>query len=300
MTSHHPIEASENPVSHAASFVRERLQLNADQHSDKCMLGVILGSGLGGAADRLMALGGRDVLYAEIPGMPATGVAGHTGRLICGQVHGVTVLMLQGRVHTYEGRSAADVTFGTRLLSELGASGLIVTNAAGGIRDGFRPGDLMLIDGHLSLFQPGTERINRSSATTRGTSTAFDVPRTASDSGVLWDQKWISSAHRIATPLTVYRGIYAMMPGPCYETPAEIRMLRTLGADAVGMSTIPEALCAVHCGMRTLGVSCITNVAAGLSSQTLHHAEVTATANQIAAAFQDWLWAVIRTTSQQS
>ncbi len=296
MTNHYPIETAEHSVSRAVSFVRDRILFQSDQP----VLGVILGSGLGGAADRLLELGGCDVPYAEIPDMPATGVAGHTGRSICGQVHGFTVLMLQGRVHTYEGRSAADVSFGTHLLSELGASRLIVTNAAGGIRDGFRPGDLMLIDGHFSFFQPGTERINRFSSATSGATTAFDVPRTATGPGVLWDHEWISSAQRISTPLTVHRGIYAMMPGPCYETPAEIRMLRSLGADAVGMSTIPEALCAVHCGMRTLGVSCITNVAAGLSSQTLHHAEVTATANQIAAAFQDWLWAVIRTTSQQS
>lgn len=296
MTIFPPVETATDAVTQAATFVRQRIQLQSGQS----VLGVILGSGLGGAADRLLSHGGSDVPYAEIPGMPATGVSGHTGRLIYGQLHGIAVLMLQGRVHTYEGRSSAEVTFGTRLLAELGASRLIITNAAGGIRSGFRPGDLMLIDRHFSFFQPGTELPIPPAVSTFDANSCIEVTRTTAVSRGIWDNQWTTSARKISTTLTVHRGTYAMMPGPCYETPAEIRMLRALGADAVGMSTIPEALCAARRGIQTLGVSCITNIAAGLSPQTLDHAEVTATANLVAAAFQDWLWAVIRITSQQS
>lgn len=292
----------------AADEIRNRLLGSGhlqNLQNRKKNIGVVLGSGLGGAAARLLEQGGVEVPYAAVPFMPATGVVGHSGRLVIGEISDVAVVFLQGRVHTYEGWNSHEVTFGTRLLAELGIHHLILTNAAGGINSAYRPGDLMLIEGHFSLFQPGT--LPMPSLSTRmslgreprqpGYSTGSHTsplagPRAGRDDQV-WNAAWIQRARKISTPLRVHQGVYAMMPGPCYETPAEIRMLQRLGADAVGMSTIPEALAAARNGMQVLGVSCITNVAAGLSDQLLDHAEVTATANQIAVAFEDWLWEVI-------
>ena len=163
-------------------------------------------------------------------------------------------LFLQGRVHYYEGHSHAALTFGVRLLAELGIRRLIVTNAAGGIRADFAPGDLMLLTGHLSFL-----RVHRPA----------DVPHTRADH--LWNTKLRQLARQSTTSLHVHEGVYAMMSGPCYETPAEVRMLRSLGADAVGMSTVPEAIEAARRKIDVLGVSCITNIASGLSAGTLNH-----------------------------
>ena len=215
-----------------------------------------------------------------------------------GRIDGISVAMLQGRVHLYEGHSIASVEFGTCLLHGLGARILIVTNAAGGIRADFQPGNLMLITSHLRPLATGC-------VMGRPDSRDVELPGlcglvNARCSGapmrddLFWNEELRHRIRLIKTPLQIHEGVYAMMTGPNYETPAEIRAMRRLGADAVGMSTVPEALAAASLGMRVLGVSCITNVAAGLSTATLSHADVTATATAIEISFADWLWNVIR------
>ena len=279
----------------AAESVRRQLGISADVAPH---VGLILGSGLGHAADRLIAHGGEVLTYAAIPNMPVTQVSGHSGRLVSGQIHDVSVVMLQGRVHCYEGHSMAEVEFGTRLLHALGIRILIVTNAAGGVKTGFQPGDLMLISDHV---RPLSASFFRSGAR----SPVCGIPDLPGSAGArcavtpgmqdrLWNDVLRKKAHGVRTALRIHEGLYAMMTGPNYETPAEVRAMRTLGAYAVGMSTVPEALLAASLGMQVLGVSCITNVAAGLSDSPLDHTEVTATANSIERPFVDWLWEVVR------
>lgn len=276
----------------AASCVRRRLKISAGEEP---VIGVILGSGLGAAAGHLLASGGRSISYDDIPGMPSPLISGHPGRFVYGRISGLPVAMLQGRVHFYEGHSNAAVAFGTRLLHALHVKTTVITNAAGGIRTGFQPGDLMLIKDHLrpvasyvELHQPLKDigfSLNRHALKNR-TRTGGSL--------LLWHEGLRRQLRQIVTPLKVHEGVYAMMPGPNYETPAEIRMLRGLGADAVGMSTVPEALVAASLGMRVLGVSCITNIAAGLSAASLSHTEVTETAAAIERQFGDWLEHAIR------
>lgn len=250
-------------------------------------IGVILGSGLSGAADRLRQRGFR-VSYDQIPGMPIPRVLGHPGLLVGGRIGDHLILMLQGRVHRYEGYSMSEVTFGTELLCRLGISQLIVTNAAGGIHERFQPGNLMLIDGHLTLpdVAAGCYSVSQRVPMQNINGLCGRRPR-------IWCGGMRALAAALPTPLSVHSGVYAMLSGPCYETPAEIRMLRLLGADAVGMSTVPEALLASALGVSVLGVSCITNLAAGLTEQKLNHAEVTSTAASIGEAFTDWLWRML-------
>lgn len=236
--------------------------------------GVILGSGLGAVGRIAVAEGGIAIDYDKIPGMPIPAVAGHAGRLIVGTGRLAGTVFLQGRVHYYEGHSLSKITFATRLLHSLNIRQLVVTNAAGGIGKNFQPGDLMLLEGHWTLLD-----VAENSAVTGRTATASH----------LWSERLRHQAFQIATPLTVHRGVYAMMSGPNYETPAEVRMLQTLGVDAVGMSTVPEALAAAKRGIDVLGVSCITNVASGLSDQPLDHDEVKQTANSIENEFTDWM-----------
>ena len=274
----------------AAESVRRRIRCS---NFASPVVGVILGSGLGSAADHLLNSGGEAIEYTEIPGMPCTHVAGHAGRIVPGLVHGKPVAMLQGRVHSYEGHPMEDVLFGTRLLCQLGIRTLLITNAAGGIRESFLPGALMLISSHLrplgSLYPDFSTVSHR-------------WPGECSSHGQnshLWNARLRALALATHTDLQVHEGVYAMMPGPCYETPAEVRMLRHLGADAVGMSTIPEAIFAASQGVDVLGVSCITNVAAGLSQNLLNHAEVTAMASSIEANFVAWLWNVLRAVTAE-
>ena len=288
-------------VADALQCIRDLLPMSAD---DQPVIGVILGSGLGSAADRLLAEGGRSLAYTTIPEMPFPHVVGHPGQLVLGQIDGVSVAMLQGRVHYYEGHSVAAVQFGTRLLHAMGARTLIVTNAAGGIRTDFRPGHLMLITSHL-------RPLATCSATRHPHFGHTEVPARsgladARCSGVpsvhdrLWNEDLRQQVRRVKSSLQIHEGVYAMMTGPNYETPAEIRAMQRMGADAVGMSTVPEGLAAAALGMRVLGVSCITNVAAGLSNSPLSHADVTATATAIEVQFADWLWDVIRVVGSQN
>ncbi len=224
-----------------------------------------------------MELGGIAIGYDQVPHLPCPAVGGHAGRLIIGTGELAGTLLLQGRVHLYEGHSLERATFAVRVLQQLGVQNLLVTNAAGGINDAFRVGDLMLLNGHwtfLNVHQPTNE-------THRGPSTG------------LWSDRLRHIARTVESSLSVHEGVYAMMSGPNYETPAEVQMLKTLGVDAVGMSTVPESLAAVAAGMEVLGVSCITNLACGLTDQPLNHSEVSRVAAQVETEFVRWLFNVL-------
>ncbi len=244
---------------------------------------MVLGSGLGAYAD---GLEGADAIpYAEIPHMPMSSVSGHAGNLVVGTKGGRRVVAMQGRTHLYEGRSPHEVVFGVRLMALLGARTLLITNAAGGIAPGFSAGDLMAIRDQLNLT---------------GTSSLLgpDDPKLGErfvDMSAAFDPSLIDAAKRVATGLgfELREGVYAGLLGPAYETPAEVRMLATLGADAVGMSTVLEVLAARQLGLAVLGVSCISNLAAGLSDGPLSHAEVKETAARVQSRFEALLDGVL-------
>jgi purine-nucleoside phosphorylase len=227
-------------------------------------LGVVLGSGLGAWAEGLE--GAVAIPYAEIPGMPVSTVPGHAGRLWLGRAKGVTVACLQGRVHMYEGHEPERAVFGARLLARLGARAVLLTNAAGGLSPWFGAGDLMLIRDHLNLMFKNP---------LVGPNEAGLGPRFP-DMTHTYDPALAAAARDAALSLGIrlHEGVYAGLLGPSYETPAEIRMLRTLGADAVGMSTVPEAIALRHMRVPVTGISCVTNLAAGISPVELSHAEV--------------------------
>ncbi len=233
-------------------------------------VGLVLGSGLGALADNIQ--GAVKIAYGDIPYMPVVSVSGHAGRLVVGEIAGVRVACLQGRVHMYEGHAPERVVFGVRLLARLGCFAVLLTNAAGGIRKSFRPGSLMLINDHLNLT--GTNPLLGPNDEALG-------PRFP-DMTRPYDPRLASLARDAAVDmgLTLEEGVYAAMHGPSYETPAEINMLRKLGADAVGMSTVPEVIALRHMGVRAAAISCITNMAAGMTSATLDHSEVERTAGE--------------------
>ena len=227
-------------------------------------MALILGSGLGAFADHLEDV--RSLPFNELPGFPQATVQGHKGRFAYGRLGASPVLALQGRLHGYEGHDAATVAFPARVFGVLGARALVVTNAAGGVGEKLQPGDLMRITDHLNLtgknplIGPNEEMFGPRFP---DLSHAYD-PRLA--------QALEESA--AATNQTLRAGVYLQMTGPSYETPAEIRMARALGADAVGMSTVPEVIAAAHQGVPVCGISCITNLAAGISPHPLSHQEV--------------------------
>ena len=255
--------------------IPETIDAIAARHSSKPILGLILGSGLGAYAETLQNR--TEISFDELPHFPKSTIAGHSGKLVLGEAAGIPLVVLQGRVHFYEGYSMAEVTYPTRVLGTLGIKGLIVTNAAGGINLKFRPGDLMLITDHINLT--GTNPLIGPNQEEFGVrfpdmSDAYDESlrqitlRVAAQSGVRMQQ-----------------GIYAGLTGPSYETPAEIRMLKSLGADAVGMSTVPEVIVANHMRIRVLGISCISNMAAGILPQKLTHQEVLDTTQKVQSQF---------------
>jgi purine-nucleoside phosphorylase len=255
-------------IMEAVGFIRE-----------KCppapRVGLVLGSGLGEFADTVAEP--TVIPYAGIPHFKKAGVAGHAGRLVMGNVGPVSVAVLQGRIHYYEGHQIDDVVFPVRVLAALGIQSILLTNAAGGINREFRPGDLMIIRDHINLT--GLNPL-------RGANDERLGPRFP-DMSAVYDtafQEVIAAALK-ESGLPSCRGVYAGLIGPSYETPAEIRMLGALGADAVGMSTVTEAICARHMGLRVAGISCISNLAAGLSAQPLSHREVTETGERVKADF---------------
>ena len=236
---------------------------------------VILGSGLGDFADTL-----RDAVtmpYGELPGWPVSRVVGHAGKLVIGAVGARRVAALAGRVHAYEGHPLDTVVFATRVMGRLGVRELVLTNAAGGVNTGFGRGALMVIDDHINLM---------SANPLVGDNDDRFGPRFPDMTEVYSKRlRRIADEAAAAKGLAVTHGVYAALAGPSYETPAEIRYLRTIGADAVGMSTVPEAIAARHMGLEVLGMSCITNMAAGVLPEPLNHEEVLETARQVRGTF---------------
>ena len=238
------------------------------------LIGFVLGSGLGAFAESLE--NARTVPYEVLDHIPKSTVAGHAGRFVTGSVGEVEVAVLSGRAHFYEGHTLAELTIGVRALVALGCQAIVVTNAAGGIHTEYQPGDLMVIVDHLNLHWqnplrgPHDERMGIRFL----------------DMSLAYDRRLRRCLHKASRKqsLHLHDGVYACVPGPSYETPAEVRMLRTLGADAVGMSTVYEVIAARHAGARTLGLSLISNQAAGITDAKLSHEEVTVTAQSVAAA----------------
>ncbi|MCX7709959.1 MAG: purine-nucleoside phosphorylase [Clostridia bacterium] len=244
-------------ASETAAYIKQKIRTIPE-------IAVVLGSGLGPLVDRMDHT--LEICYQEIPNFPVTTVEGHAGKLIIGHLGEKQILAMQGRFHYYEGYDSEQVTFAVRVFKLLGINNLLVTNAAGGINESFKPGDLMLIKDHISFFAPSPLRGRNISE--------FGVR--FPDMSEAYNKSLIEAARKAAERLNidVQEGIYAFAQGPMFETPAEIRALGFLGADAVGMSTVPEVIVAQHCGMKALGISCITNMAAGVLGQPLNHEEI--------------------------
>jgi len=246
-------------------------------------MALVLGSGLGAFADDLTAA--AHIPYEKIPEFPRSTAVGHAGRLVIGKVENVAVATMQGRVHLYEGYSAKEVAFPMRVLGRMGIRAAILTNAAGGINTDFKQGALVVIRDHINmqganpLIGPNDERLG---------------PRFPDMTQAYWKPyREIALLEAKRLGIAAHEGVYAALPGPSYETPAEIRYLRTIGADLVGMSTVPEVIVARHMGIRVLGISCVTNMAAGILDRPLDHAEVLETGERVEGQFIALLRAVI-------
>ena len=256
-------------ASRAADYIR------ASAGADIPVAGIILGSGLGGLADRIADA--VSIPFAKVPGFPEATVVGHAGKLMVGTLGGRRVIAMAGRFHMYEGHDAALAGFPVRVLGALGVRTLFVSNAAGGIRRTFRAGDLMLIRDHMNLMfrNPLTGGVETGDERFPDMSAPYDDALAAA----LRD-------HAATLGIPLQEGVYGGLLGPTYETPAEVRMLATLGADAVGMSTVPEVIVARAIGMRAAGISCVTNLASGISPHPLSHAEVIETTTIVASQFE--------------
>ena len=261
---------------HATRIIRSRISVEP-------RIAVVLGSGLGGFADDFDEP--VAIPYEDIPGFVRSTAQGHKGRLVIGKVDSIPVLAMQGRVHYYEGYSLEEVTFPIRVFNLLGIKTLVLTNAAGGINVQLTQGALMVISDHVNLM--GVNPL-------RGPNDERFGPRFPDMSAVYSHelQELVVEEAR-AINVEVRRGIYGALSGPSYDTPAEIHLLRNLGADAVGMSTVPEAIVARHMGIEVLGISCITNMAAGISDEPINHEEVMATGDRVRATFTELLQRVI-------
>jgi len=253
------------------------------QTSLRPRIALVLGSGLGAFADEFA--GATKIPYAKIPYFPQSTAIGHAGKLVIGKVGAIPVAGMQGRVHLYEGYSAKDVAFPVRVFARMGIKAVILTNAAGGIKREFSQGRLVVISDHINLqgvnplTGPNDERFGL----------RFHDMTTAYDKR--FREMTVGEADRLG--IGMYEGVYAALPGPSYETPAEIRYLRSIGADLVGMSTVPEVIAARHSGLRVLGISCVTNAAAGILDQPLNHLEVLETAERVKGQFIGLLKEVI-------
>jgi len=258
-------------VAEAAAFLRVKFEELSPR------VGVVLGSGLGAVADAVQAV--VTISYSDIPHFPQSTVAGHSGRLIAGKIGNVPVLVMQGRVHSYEGYSPQQVTFPMRVMGMLGLRAVVLTNAAGGIQQGYHVGQLVALGDHINymgwnpLTGPNEERF----ASCKGTGLRFF------DMTEAYSRRLRLLAREAAKEegFELEEGIYLATPGPSFETPAEVRAFRTLGATLVGMSTVPETIVARHMGIEVLGISCVTNLAAGLGDSQLSHEEVSETGKKV-------------------
>ncbi|MEW9093761.1 MAG: purine-nucleoside phosphorylase [Clostridiaceae bacterium] len=247
-------------------------------------IGIILGSGLGDLAEEVEEK--VCVKYEDIPHMPKSTVTGHAGQFVFGKLEGKDVVMMQGRIHFYEGHPMEVLALPIHIMKYMGIEKLIVTNAAGGVNKEFTPGDLMIITDHINfaftnpLIGKNDEKIG---------------PRFPDVSNA-YDKDLVELAESIGNKLNINlkKGVYVMMTGPTYETPAEVNMVRILGGDAVGMSTVPDVLVAKHCGLKVLGISCITNMAAGILDQPLCHSEVIETSNKVKSTFTSLVREIIK------
>ena len=262
----------------AAMYITSRIG------DEPVLIGMVLGSGLGDLAEQL-----EDriyISYKDIPFFPVSTVYGHKGRLVVGLLEGKRVMCMQGRFHYYEGYGMDQVVFPLQVMHALGISNLLVTNAAGGVNTSFKPGDLMLITDHIKMIADSPMRgTNNDKLGSR----FFDMTNT-------YDKNLMVIARKEASSLgmQLQEGVYMFFAGPSYETPAEVRSARILGADAVGMSTAPEAIAASHMRMKVLGISCITNMAAGILDQPLNHEEVMETSEKVKESFASLIRGVTR------
>lgn len=248
----------------AANYLKDHMNIEPE-------IGLILGSGLGILADEID--NPVSTPYDSIPDFPVSTVEGHAGQLVFGTLNDIPVVAMQGRFHYYEGYSFEQVTFPVRVMKELGVKTLIVTNAAGGVNKDFSPGDLMIITDHINNM--GSNPLIGKNDSRLG----VRFP----DMSEAYSKELVNKAKSIAKSLNIdiQEGVYIGNTGPTYETPAEIRMLRTMGGDAVGMSTVPEVIVARHSGLKVLGISCISNMAAGILDQPLNHEEVIETTEKV-------------------
>lgn len=263
--------------------MQKTIEYLKDRISIQPEIGLVLGSGLGVLAEEISEA--IYLPYSEIPGFPLSTVEGHLGRLVIGNLVGVPVLVMQGRFHYYEGYDLQTVTFPIRIMQGLGIKKLLVTNAAGGINLDYSAGALMLIEDHINLT--GVNPLI-------GLNDKAFGPRFP-DMTFSYSPDYLALAKKKASLLgiSVKSGVYVGLTGPSYETPAEINFLRIIGGDAVGMSTVPEVIVARHSGMKVLGISCITNMASGISGQSLNHEEVMATAKRVHQDFRALVLAII-------
>jgi purine-nucleoside phosphorylase len=264
-------------IDEAVRYIRGRSTMQPE-------IGVILGSGLGDVVDAVEIE--TAIPYAEIPGAKASTVLGHQGRMIFGRANGRRVVVMQGRVHYYEGYEMSEVMFLSRVIGRLGIRQLIVTNAAGGVNTSYVAGDLMLISDHINLMGPNPLRGPNIEAL------GVRFP----DMSEAYPESLRTIARGVAKEigLDVKEGVYLALSGPSYETPAEIRAFRVLGADAVGMSTVPEVIAMSHMGIPVLGISCITNMAAGILKQKLTHQEVIDTTTRVQKQFTELVLGILK------
>ncbi|WP_040211846.1 purine-nucleoside phosphorylase [Clostridium polynesiense] len=257
-----------NKIKEASDFIKSKLNYQPE-------IGVILGSGLGDMAE---GIENKVIIkYNDIPHFPVSTVQGHAGQFVIGDYKGRKVIMMQGRFHFYEGNPMQTVVMPVYVMKLIGVSKLIVTNAAGGVNTSFNPGDLMIITDHIN-FSGDNPLIGKNYE---------EIGPRFPDMSQAYSRRLVEKAIDASEKLSlkIQKGVYMMFSGPTYETPAEIKMARKLGADAVGMSTVPEVIAANHCGIETLGISCITNMAAGILDQPLNHEEVIETSAKVKANF---------------
>jgi purine-nucleoside phosphorylase len=266
------------------TFLKEAVSSIQKRINVKPKVGLILGSGLGMLADEIQ--NPVTIFYKEIPHFPLSTVEGHAGELVIGELEGQNVITMRGRFHLYEGHPIDAVTFPIRVMKELGVEIILVTNAAGGVNTSYQAGNLMLIQDHINLMYRNP-LIGPNDST---------LGERFPDMSVAYDTELRELAKTVADKqgVSLQSGVYAAVQGPSYETPAEIRMIRAIGGDAVGMSTVPEVIVARHAGIRVLGISCITNMAAGILPQPLSHAEVMETAERVKEDFIQLLHGILQ------